>query len=74
VSPRYSGSINSIINSFGFTGTIIFQYIAGYLAENFAADGIFYTSLIALFIMAIFTIILKPGYVQDKKEQNPERP
>jgi len=71
-SPRYSGSINSIINSFGFAGTIIFQYIAGYLAENFAADGIFYTSLIALFIMAIFTIILKPGHVRDKKEQNPE--
>jgi len=71
-SPRYSGSINSIINSFGFAGTIIFQYIAGYLAENFAADGIFYTSLIALFIMAIFTIILKPGHVRDKKEQDPE--
>ncbi|OGD36283.1 hypothetical protein A2V94_03480 [Candidatus Atribacteria bacterium RBG_16_35_8] len=56
--PRYSGPITGIINSFGFTGTIIFQYTAGYLSENYSAVGIFYTSLAALFLMIIFTIIL----------------
>lgn len=62
--PRYSGSITSIIDSYGFTGTIIFQYLAGYLAENFSASGVFYTSLSALFLIIIFTSILrysKPG-------------
>jgi MFS family permease len=57
--PRYSGLINSIINSYGFTGTIIFQYLAGYLAQNFSASGVFYTSLSALFLLVIFTSILR---------------
>ncbi len=57
--PRYSGSINSIINSYGFTGTIIFQYLAGYLSENISASGIFYTSLSALFLLVLFTSILR---------------
>lgn len=55
---RYSGPITGLINSFGFTGTIIFQYIAGYLSENYSASGIFYTSLAALFLMIIFTGVL----------------
>jgi len=66
-SPRYSGSITSIINSFGFTGVIIFQYTAGYLSENFSVGGIFYTSLIALFLLIIFTSILNPYYKLDGK-------
>lgn len=66
-SPRYSGPITSIINSFGFTGVIIFQYTAGYLSENFSVGGIFYTSLIALFLLIIFTSILNPYYKLDGK-------
>lgn len=66
-SPRYSGSITSIINSFGFAGVIIFQYTAGYLSENFSVGGIFYTSLIALFLLIIFTSILNPYYKLDGK-------
>ena len=66
-SPRYSGSITSIINSFGFTGVIIFQYTAGYLSENFSVGGIFYTSLIALFLLIIFTSILNTYYKLDGK-------
>jgi len=66
-SPRYSGSITSIINSFGFTGVIIFQYTAGYLTENFSSDSIFYISLVALFLLIIFTSILNPYYKFDKK-------
>jgi len=57
--PRYSGLINSIINSYGLTGTIIFQYLAGYLADNFSASGVFYTSLSALFLLVLFTSILR---------------
>lgn len=56
--PRYSGPITGIVNSFGFMGTIIFQYTAGYLSENYSAVGIFYTSLGALALMIIFTGIL----------------
>ncbi|MEA2015306.1 MAG: MFS transporter [Actinomycetota bacterium] len=61
--PRHSGSITSIINSYGFTGTIIFQYIAGYLSENISASSIFYTSLSALLLLVLFTSILRiyPG-------------
>lgn len=66
-SPRYSGSITSIINSFGFTGVIIFQYTAGYLSENFSVGSIFYTSLVALFLLIIFTSILNPYYKLDEK-------
>jgi len=57
--PRYSGLINSIINSYGLVGTIIFQYLAGYLAENFSASGVFYISLSALFLLVVFTSILR---------------
>jgi len=56
--PRYSGPITGLVNSFGFTGTIIFQYTAGYLSENYSAVGIFYTSLGALVLMIIFAGIL----------------
>jgi MFS family permease len=56
--PHYSGPITGVINSFGFTGTIIFQYTAGYLSENYSAVGIFYTSLGALVLMIIFAGIL----------------
>lgn len=56
--PHYSGPITGVINSFGFTGTIIFQYTAGYLSENYSAVGIFYTSLGALVVMNIFANIL----------------
>ncbi len=56
--PHYSGPITGVINSFGFTGTIIFQYTAGYLSENYSAVGIFYTSLGALVLMIIFSGIL----------------
>lgn len=56
--PHYSGPITGVINSFGFTGTIIFQYTAGYLSENYSAVGIFYTSLGALVVMNIFAGIL----------------
>jgi MFS family permease len=65
--PRYSGPITGIVNSFGFTGTIIFQYTAGYLSENYSAVGIFYTSLSALFIMIIITGILNLYSARVKK-------
>src|SRR4030042_6013780 len=57
-SPRKSGSIVSIRNSFGFIGVIIFQYTAGYLTENFSSDSIFYISLVSSFLLIIFTSIL----------------
>ena len=66
-SPRYSSSIISIRNSFGFIGVIIFQYMAGYLTENFSSDSIFYISLVASFLLIIFISILNPHYKLDKK-------
>jgi len=66
-SPRYSSSITSIRNSFGFIGVIIFQYTAGYLTENFSLDSIFYTSLVASFLLIIFTSVLNPHYEFDRK-------
>ncbi len=65
--PRYSGSITSIINGFGFTGVIIFQYMAGFLSENFSVVSIFYTSLTALFLLIIFTSTLNPHYRLDEE-------
>lgn len=66
-SPRNSGSIISIINSFGFTGVIIFQYTAGYLSENFSVDSVIYIGLAALFLLAVFTSILSSFYKLDRK-------
>jgi len=66
-SPRNSGSIISIINSFGFTGVIIFQYTAGYLSENFSVDSVIYIGLAALFLLIIFTSILSSFYKLDRK-------
>jgi len=66
-SPRNSGSIISIINSFGFTGVIIFQYTAGYLSENFSVDSVIYIGLAALFLLAVFTSILSSCHKFDRK-------
>jgi len=67
---RYSGSITSIINSFAFLGVIIFQYTAGYLSQNHTSAGVFYTSLAALFLISVLTIILVRIYnkARSKKE------
>jgi FHS family glucose/mannose:H+ symporter-like MFS transporter len=56
--PRNSGSIISIINSFGFLGVVIFQYTAGYLAENFSVNSVIYICIGALFILIIPVSIL----------------
>jgi len=56
--PRNSGSIISIINSFGFLGVVIFQYTAGYLAENFSVNSVIYICIGALFILIIPVIVL----------------
>jgi MFS family permease len=56
--PRNTGSIISIINSSGFLGVVIFQYTAGYLAENFSVNSVVYICIGALLILIIPTIIL----------------
>jgi len=56
--PRNSGSIISIINSFGFLGVVIFQYTAGYLAENFSVNSVIYICIGALFISIIPVSVL----------------
>ena len=65
--PRYSATITGLINSFSFTGTIAFQYMAGYLMENYSKSSIFYTSLGALFLMIIITSILNSYSVRKRK-------
>jgi MFS family permease len=57
-SPRNAGSIISIINSSGFLGVVIFQYTAGYLAQNVSVNSVIYTCIGALFMLIIPTIIL----------------
>jgi len=66
-SPRHSGSITSIINSFSFTGVIIFQYTAGYLSENVSISSVIYISLTAIFLLVVFTSILSSYYKSEKK-------
>jgi MFS family permease len=56
--PRNSGSIISMINSFGFLGVVIFQYTAGYLAENFSVNSVIYICIGALFISIIPVSVL----------------
>lgn len=60
--PEYSGSIVSMINSFGWAGIIIFQYLTGYLFAKYSAMGLFFITTIALFILVIFTNILNIYY------------
>jgi YNFM family putative membrane transporter len=64
--PRSSGSITSIINSFGFSGLVIFQYTAGYLAENFSVNNVILICIGALFLMIIPTIVLSFSHRLDK--------
>ena len=64
---RYSGSITSIIMSYGFIGVIIFQYTTGYFTENFSTDSIIYISLAALFLLIVFSSILSYYYRPDRK-------
>jgi MFS family permease len=56
--PRNAGSIISIINSSGFLGVVIFQYTAGYLAENVSVNSVIYICIGALFALIIPMIIL----------------
>ena len=65
--PRNSGSIISIINSFGFLGVVIFQYTAGYLAENFSVNNVIYICMAALFILIIPTSILSYSHRLSRK-------
>ena len=55
---RYSGSVTSIIGSFGYTGVVVLQYLTGYLTENFSASSMIYVSLASVFLMVILTSLL----------------
>ena len=66
--PRYSGSITSILSSFGWMGVVIFQYITGYLTENYSGVSLIYVSLTALFLLIVFTSILSYYYRLDSND------
>ena len=64
---RYSGSITSILMSYGYVGVTIFQYTTGYLTEKFSAESTIYISLAALFLLMVFSIILSYYYKPDRE-------
>jgi len=65
--PEHSSSVTGIVNAISYTGSIIFQYIAGRLSDNYSNTSMTYLILISLALLVLASIFLQLFW---KKEYN----
>ena len=56
--PEYTNSASGFLVASANLGVMIFQYLGGYLSQNFSKDSVLYIDIILLFALFIVVIIL----------------
>ncbi|MCL4415148.1 MAG: hypothetical protein M1365_00380 [Actinobacteria bacterium] len=55
---KYASSIVAYTHAAAYLGSIIFQFVSGYMSEHFSKNSVFYIDLSLLFIIFILAIIV----------------
>ena len=56
---KYASSIAAYTHAAAYLGSIIFQYISGFMSEHFSKNSVFYIDISLLFIIFILAIVIK---------------
>jgi len=63
---KYASSIAAYTHAAAYLGSIIFQYVSGFMSEHFSKNSVFYIDLLLLFIIFILSIV-----INNKKMKTP---
>ncbi|MGZ5501775.1 MAG: MFS transporter, partial [Nitrososphaeraceae archaeon] len=63
---KYASSIAAYTHAAAYFGSIIFQYVSGFMSENFSKNSVFYIDISLLFIIFILAIV-----INNKKMKTP---
>ena len=63
---KYASSIAAYTHAAAYLGSIIFQYISGFMSEHFSKNSVFYIDISLLFIIFILAIV-----INNKKMKTP---
>jgi MFS family permease len=55
---KYTNTASGIIYAFSYLGTIIFQYLSGYLSEHFSKNSVLYIDAILIFALLAMSLII----------------
>jgi len=64
---KYASSIAAYTHAAGYLGSIIFQYVSGFMSEHFSKNSVFYIDISLLFIIFILAIV-----INNKKMKTPQ--
>ena len=63
---KYASSIATYTHAAAYLGSIIFQYVSGFMSEHFSKNSVFYIDISLLFIIFILAIV-----INNKKMKTP---
>jgi MFS family permease len=63
---KYASSIAAYTHAAAYLGSIIFQYVSGFMSEHFSKNSVFYIDISLLFIIFILAIV-----INNKKMKTP---
>lgn len=63
---KYASSIATYTHAAAYLGSIIFQYVSGFMSEHFSKNSVFYIDMSLLFIIFILAIV-----INNKKMKTP---
>jgi len=64
---KYASSIAAYTHAAAYLGSIIFQYVGGFMSEHFSKNSVFYIDISLLFIIFILAIV-----INNKKMKTPQ--
>jgi len=72
---KYASSIAAYTHAAAYLGSIVFQYVSGFMSEHFSKNSVFYIDMSLLFIIFILAIVINnkkmktPYQVETKKQK-----
>ena len=55
---KYVSSIAAYTHAAAYLGSIIFQYVSGFMSEHFSKNSVFYIDILLLFIIFLLAIVI----------------
>jgi len=61
---KYASTIATYTHALAYLGSIIFQYLSGYMSENFSKNSVFYINIALLFVIFILAVVINSRRMQ----------
>jgi len=55
---KYASSISAYTHAAAYLGSIVFQYVSGFMSEHFSKNSVFYIDMSLLFIIFILAVVI----------------